>query len=186
MKYKGQFLRQQKDVEGAVQAFNNFLSAGQDIGNTELEKEANEELYLTYKMIGKHKQALQFLESFKALEDSVQRAQQLENIAALQSKYDLSEKERVIAEMEQDKKLQDALVMQQESDLQMRQAYVIGLILLVLLVTLFSYGLFRRFTKPLHISNLILIKMADHEMKEMLQKPLTLEDNEYETPGKKG
>lgn len=109
------FLKQRYNA--AIVAVKAFLENSPQKEFSEDRKQAYWLLYKTYDQIGNAKLALQHHITFKNLSDSIKNVNSIENVALLQSKHEVLEKEAELLKSEQKKKIQELTIAKQDAEL---------------------------------------------------------------------
>lgn len=128
----------------AIKAFEGFIdrSSGNPYSNER--KQAFDLLYHAYETLGNYEKALEAHVAFKTVNDSIERANVIENTALLTAEYELAEQEAELVRMEQEKQLQSLLMEQKNNELALNRLYILLLCISLGLIGLTSYLLYQR------------------------------------------
>lgn len=143
----------QGNYEASIGALNKFIE-NSSIAYSPDKELANELLYRAHSKLGQYKKALQYFEAFKTISDSLKNNKEVENIALIQSKYELSEKEADLIRMKQEKEIQQLSLEKQKTQIgqQKKNQFLILLIaisVLALILLFFNRYRLRRENKDL-------------------------------------
>ena len=121
------------NVEKAEEYLKQALIMADLINSKEVIMEGNEELSTVYFKKGDYKNAYTYYKNFISLKDSILNETNTKNIAEIETKYETEKKEREIERLTKDKQLKEA---QLESQKNLRNVFIVGIGLLLLLILL--------------------------------------------------
>jgi tetratricopeptide (TPR) repeat protein len=121
------------DTEKAIQYLKLGLEAATEIESIDLMMKSNEEIAALYFKNNDYKNAYIHHKNYTTLKDSILNETTSKNIAEIQTKYETEKKEKEIESLTKDQLLKDAKIQSQNN---LRNAFIIGIVLLVLLIIL--------------------------------------------------
>lgn len=131
---EGRLFFHQKNYIKATKSIGQYIQKTKR-GNFNKEKsKAYQLLYQIAKLQGKPTQALEYLETYKTIEDSLQKANEVENIQLVQSRHEITQKEADLLRMQQEKQLQALTLQRKEDELSIGRLYISILVLCILFI----------------------------------------------------
>jgi tetratricopeptide (TPR) repeat protein len=127
------------DLEKACEYLKNGLVMADLINSKEILMEGNEELSEIYFKKGDYKNAYNCYREYTSLKDSILNETNTKNIAEIETKYETDKKEKEIESLTKDKRIKEEQLKNQET---LRNAFVIGFVLLLVVVVL-AYNRYR-------------------------------------------
>lgn len=118
----------------AIETLNAFIKKTQQGEYSNDRSIALQMLYESAKELQKYPLALSYLEEFKTVDDSIKKANEVEGIQLIQSKYEVAEKEADLLKVQQENQLQELTLQRQEDELAIGRLYIFILVLLILLI----------------------------------------------------
>lgn len=120
-------------TEKAIDFHKRGLIMAELINNKEILIEAHEELSEIYFKTNDYKNAYLHHKNYATLKDSILNETTSKNMAEMQTRFETTQKEKEIESLTKDKMLQDAKI---ESQNNLRNAFIVGFVLLILLIIL--------------------------------------------------
>lgn len=121
------------ELESAMEYFKKGLTVSSSINSKEIMMKSNEEIAALYYKNNDYKNAYIHHKNYTTLKDSLLNETTSKNIAEIQTKYETEKKEKEIESLTKDQLLKDAKIQSQNN---LRNAFIIGIVLLVLLIIL--------------------------------------------------
>lgn len=118
----------------SIKALNQFITTTQQVLHSEDHLLAYRLLYESSKQLRKYNEALNYLERYKWIDDSIKKANAIENIQLIQSKYEMAEKEADLEKANQEKKLKEFELQQKNDELAIGRLYNVLLLLIILFI----------------------------------------------------
>lgn len=126
----GEYYKETKQYQTSNNYFLKSNSVAKKINFIDIQKYNFEQITANYKSLGNYKNALESLEAFNILNDSLYTAQKLKDVEEITTKYETAEKEKKIAE--------------KELALKIRNQWIFGLIALAFIVGLIGFLLYKQ------------------------------------------
>ncbi|MEM9053431.1 MAG: tetratricopeptide repeat protein [Bacteroidota bacterium] len=127
------------DFGKALENGNSALSLAEEVEALDEMMEANRVLSTVYSSQGNYKKALETFEAFKSISDSIVNEKNLNRISELEIKFEISEKEREIAQ-------QDLEIVNKESQIQ-QQNLQLGFLGAGIVIVILGGGLFYNYSR---------------------------------------
>lgn len=121
------------DTEKAIQYLKLGLQAATEINSLELMMKSNEEISALYYKNKDYQNAYIHHKNYTALKDSLLNETTAKNIAEISTKYETEKKQKEIESLTKDKLLKDAKIQSQNN---LRNGFIVGIVLLILLIIL--------------------------------------------------
>ena len=121
------------NFDKAIQYLKSGLNQAISINSRESIYKGNEELSEVYFKKGDYRNAYTYYRAYISLKDSILNETNTKNIAEIETKYETEKKEREIESLTKDKQLKET---QLESQKNLRNAFIVGFVLLFLLIAL--------------------------------------------------
>jgi len=145
-----------KEYAKAIDALRQCLQYAQEINYTDLNNSALSELANVFEQAGDYQQALTYFKRHKALNNSLTNENSSKSIAALQNKYETTQKENQI--------------LQQRFEISRRNYWVAGIAIILFLSLLLTYSWYRRSQlKQQYIATNAIIETEEKERKRIAQ-----------------
>ena len=141
----GRLLTENGNYNKGITSLNKYLDWSKTSDHQSDSRNLYLSLYQAYNALGKHEEALNAYISFNTIDDSLKAGVQKDNVAKIQSDYELSLKETTIQDLRQQQELNDLRLDQQNQELEVRQLYLILMGFMLLIIAGIVYWLFRRF-----------------------------------------
>lgn len=151
------------DYKSALLYLDQALSIRKDLGDLDGLQESYQAMAETYERMGDYKKAYAYLTLHQTYKDSVFNERKFKQLSELETQYETEKKDQAIAELQQEKQIQNLLAQKQQTQ--------IYLILTVLVVLFGTSGLFYRQA---------LIRKNHNRQLEMKNKEIAKQNSERE------
>lgn len=142
---EGRLFVKKGEFRKGVEALKKYVGDNEDVEIRRNHKVAYFDLHKAYEGLGDYKNSLKSLRFYNLVKDSLSAGTMTDNVTRIQANHEISLKESEIKTLEKEKELQAVQLDQKNSQLELRRLYLVifGIIVFVILIT--SYFLFRRF-----------------------------------------
>ncbi|PLX12475.1 MAG: hypothetical protein C0594_02390 [Marinilabiliales bacterium] len=131
----------QESVKYGLKAYN----AGKEIHALSRVEEASHQLYEAYEYLGNYKVALQYAKEYIIVQDSMFFKEKTEAVAEMETKYQTEKVQHKNEKLEQQKLLDQETIARQEAEKKKQMYAIVGVLLVLVVVIVFSIVLFRQF-----------------------------------------
>ena len=138
--FEGEFFYKLKKYNKAITSLKQIINSPNLVFHSKTKLEASNFIYKSYEALGDYKKALEYHVLVKSINDSIQAENATENVALLQSKHEVLQQENELAQIKQEREVEQLVLKQQNAEIREQKQNIFILILGSLIVI--SWGLF--------------------------------------------